>query len=285
MNTQTRYRTLVSHLAKVYAADESARTVALHEGLDEIVAKIQPDGAGAWKQVKADSQRLLKVWMARETRPGDAELAAQILDALDEFATDAAVVAAVAAVIVTPPEPASSAPDVEIVSVVEKPVTVKVEPSPVVKVVAPAPAPAPVAAPVKVPALPTLVVEEKPSTISHVPDDEEGEAVEEEEVQTEDGEAEEEEVVEEEEEEVVEEEVEEEVVEEEVEEEVVEEEEVEATEEEEEGMEVEKKIFRGRAYWLDVKTNKLYTVVGDDDVGDEVGKIVDGRPVFLAAAR
>jgi len=279
MNTQTRYRTLVAHLAKVYAADETARTVALHEGLDEIVAKIQPEGAGAWKQVKADSQRLLKVWMARETRPGDAELAAQILDALDEFATDAAVVAAVAAIVVTPPEPTAATEEVEIVSVVEKPVTIKVEPVsvpvsvpvpvPVVKVVAP------VAAPVKPPALPTLVVEEKPSTISHVLDYEE----EEEEVET----------TEEEEEEVEEEEVEEEVEEEETtEEEEVEEaveEEVTEEEEEEEGMEVEKKIFRGRAYWLDVKTNKLYTVVGDDDVGDEVGKFVEGRPVFLAAAR
>jgi len=48
---------------------------------------------------------------------------------------------------------------------------------------------------------------------------------------------------------------------------------------------VEKKIFRGRAYWLDVNTNKLYAVIGDDDVGNEVGKVVDGRPVFLTATR
>jgi len=266
MNTQTRYRTLVSHLAKVYAADESARTVALHEGLDEIVDKLQPDGAGAWKQVKADSQRLLKVWMARETRPGDVELASQILDALDEFATDAAIVSAVAAVVITPPEP---------LPVAVAPAVAEKKPVPVA--VAPAVAE-------KKP-VPVLVVEEKvippAAVIQHVVDADDDDEAEEETVVEEDAEEEEEtETVEE-----VEEETEEteEVVEPEEEEE--EEEEEEAAEEEEEGMEVEKKIFRGRAYWVDVNTNKLYAVIGDDDVGNEVGKVVDGRPVFLAVSR
>jgi hypothetical protein len=54
----------------------------------------------------------------------------------------------------------------------------------------------------------------------------------------------------------------------------------EAEEEEEEGMEVEKRIIRGRPYWIDINTNKLYTIIGDDDVGDEVGAIFNGKPVF-----
>ena len=279
MNTQTRYRTLVSHLAKVYAADESARTVALHEGLDEIVDKLQPDGAGAWKQVKADSQRLLKVWMARETRPGDVELASQILDALDEFATDAAIVSAVAAVVITPPEPVPIAVAPAVAE--KKPVPVAVAPAVAEKKPVPV-AVAPAVAEKK--PVPVLVVEEKvippAAVIQHVVDADDDEA-EEETVVEEDAEEEEEtETVEE-----VEEETEEteEVVEPEEEEE--EEEEEEAAEEEEEGMEVEKKIFRGRAYWVDVNTNKLYAVIGDDDVGNEVGKVVDGRPVFLAVTR
>ena len=253
INTQTRYRTLVSHLAKVYAAEESARTVALHEGLDEIVAKIQPEEGGAWKQVKADSQRLLKVWMARETRPGDAELASQILDALDEFATDAAIVSAVAAVVVTPPEPTHAA---------EK------KPTPVSIAVAP----------VAVTPVPVLIVEEK--VVAHISKKEEVTVVDDEDEDEDEATItnEDEDEDEGEDEDTGDEEPAEEVVE-------PEEDEEAPAEEEEEGMDVEKKIFRGRAYWMDVNTNTLYAVVGDDDMGDEVGKVVDGRPVFLAATR
>jgi hypothetical protein len=102
---------------------------------------------------------------------------------------------------------------------------------------------------------------------------------------------EEEEVVEEE-EEVVEEDVEETVEEEEEEvEETVEEEEVlepaaeEEAEEEEVGMEVEQVFIRGRAYWLETNTQKLYAIVDEEDVGDEVGAMVNGKPQFLAAAK
>jgi hypothetical protein len=52
--------------------------------------------------------------------------------------------------------------------------------------------------------------------------------------------------------------------------------------EEEEGMEVDKVVIRGRSYWMDTNSKKLYAVVGDDDVGDEVGAIVNGKAVFLA---
>ena len=93
----------------------------------------------------------------------------------------------------------------------------------------------------------------------------------------------EEEVEEEEEEE--EEEVEEEVEEEEVEEEEEEvEEEVEVEEEEEaDGMEVEQVNIRGRTYWIDTNSKKLYANAAGDEVGDEVGAMVNGKPVFLAA--
>ena len=55
-------------------------------------------------------------------------------------------------------------------------------------------------------------------------------------------------------------------------------------EDEEEGMEVEKRRVRGRDYWFEEKTNKLYAVTADDDVGDEVGILMaSGAPVFRNA--
>ena len=107
--------------------------------------------------------------------------------------------------------------------------------------------------------------------------EEEGEA---EEVEEEDAVTEEEEVVEPEEEEATE----EEVADEEATEEGEGEEEETPAEEEPEG--VLKKVFRGRTYWMGETSGTLYTYTGDDeDVGDEVGKVVDGRAVFLTAAR
>lgn len=59
----------------------------------------------------------------------------------------------------------------------------------------------------------------------------------------------------------------------------------EEVEEEEEGMEVEKRKIRGVNYWFEEKTNKLYAIVGDDDVGDEVGILLaNGKPVMLVPA-
>jgi hypothetical protein len=130
------------------------------------------------------------------------------------------------------------------------------------------------------------VVYEKDTTL------EEGEIIEEEEVEEEEEEEEEEEVeVEEEEEEVeieqeeVEEEEEEEeeeeveVEEEEEEVEVEEEEEVEEVEEEEEEV-YEIKIKSKTYYVTNEKNGTIYSVTSDGDIGDEVGKYVDGKPVF-----
>ena len=70
-------------------------------------------------------------------------------------------------------------------------------------------------------------------------------------------------------------------VEEEKEEEEKEEEQEEVEEVEEEALEVEQMFVRGRSYWVDIKTQKLYADV-DEEVGDEVGAIVNGKPVFLS---
>jgi hypothetical protein len=53
-------------------------------------------------------------------------------------------------------------------------------------------------------------------------------------------------------------------------------------EDEESGMNVEQVMIRGRAYWLEVDTKKLYAVVGEDDLGDEIGEMVNGKPRFYA---
>jgi hypothetical protein len=74
--------------------------------------------------------------------------------------------------------------------------------------------------------------------------------------------------------------VEEESVEEEIVEEEIGEEEIEAEEEEEEGLEVEPIMIRGRKYWLG-SDKQIYAVIDDDDVGDAVGEMVDGKPRFF----
>jgi hypothetical protein len=57
----------------------------------------------------------------------------------------------------------------------------------------------------------------------------------------------------------------------------------EEVEEEEEGMEVEVRTIRGKKYWYEAKTKKLYAIVGDDDVGEEVGILLaNGTPVMIA---
>jgi len=47
-------------------------------------------------------------------------------------------------------------------------------------------------------------------------------------------------------------------------------------------MEVEQVTIRGRTYWIDTNSNKLYANAAGDEVGDEVGAMVNGKPVFLA---
>ena len=119
--------------------------------------------------------------------------------------------------------------------------------------------------------------------------EEEEEVVEEEVEEEEEEEVVEEEVEEEEEEEVVEEEVKEEEVEEEEEEEVVEEEqktEIEnKTEVKEQAMEdeeefYEKEISGNKYYVSNEKNSVIYSFEEDEEIGDPVGKYVDGKPVF-----
>lgn len=184
MSAQTRYRTLISNAGAIYSSVEpDVRATLLQKGLDEIVAAVNPVTPEQWSLIMTDSERLLKVWHAKESTDAASQVVTQLMDLLRELA---------------------SAP-------------------------------------------PVLVVSDPPSTppmdrISHIPDptvraiwlgDSDSDAVEEEEV-----------------------------------------------EEEEEGMEVEQMTFRGRTYWHEPSTGKLFAN-NDDEVGDEVGKLVAGRPVFL----
>jgi hypothetical protein len=228
----------------------------MNDGLAAIMIGACPNTNDEWETMSKDVSRLLKVWLIKENDPVAQEIATQIHDMLSEF---------------------------------------KVE------------APSPGAGPLTVP-VPTLIITDPPaavdireiSIIQHVQEDgevvastasvasvevEEEEAeeeVEEEEVVEEEEEAEAEEEEEEAEAEEEEEVVEEEEAEEEEEEEVVEPEAEEEAEEEEEGMEVEQIFIRGRSYWLETNTKKLYAVVDGDDVGDEVGAMLNGKPVFLS---
>lgn len=262
MAAQLRYRTLVHNIGRVYASPAEGRTDLLQAGLDEIVATQRPADAHGWNTVGSDSERLLKVWVAKEGSAAAHEVAAQITDLLYELAEESS--SAVAA----PSGPSlivsDSTPAVDRIAHV-----LPFFSSPV--------APPTSEASSEV----SSIAEDKESVheldmkseVTEVePDVEAAEA--EEEVEAE-GAAVTEEAEEEEEEE--------EEAEEEAEEEVLEPEEAEE-EAEEEGMEVEQIFIRGRAYWHETNTHKLYALVGDDDVGDEVGELVAGKPRFYAKA-
>ena len=259
MSAQQRYRTLIQFLTQIYSAtDKNASTRSMNDGLAAIMVGACPNTNAEWETMSKDVSRLLKVWLIKENDPVAQEIASQIHDMLREFTVDAPVAASPpgafpltvpAPTLIITDTPIPAAVDIREISIIQH----VSEDGDVVASVSSA----------------ASVAEEEEAEV----EEEEVEA-EEEEVEAEEEEVEEEEV-EEEEEEVEEEEVEEE-------EEVVEPEAEEEAEEEEEGMEVEQIFIRGRSYWLETNTKKLYAVVDGDDVGDEVGAMINGKPVFLS---
>jgi len=247
MSAVTRYHTLVTNIGKIYSSNSADL---LQSGLREIAEA----SVGQWDLIKKDSERLLTVWCALEDDSYSRVVVDQIMDILNEFASASTV----NIVLTRPPQPISPSP--------------------------------------------TLVVSEKIAHVSSINMKSESESedeVEEEEdeeekkvvvcsVEKEDEPDEDEDatvdVVEPEEDEEPEEEEEEEAEDDEEpeEEKVVEPDAEEEEVEDEEAMEVEQVTIRGRAYWLDSNTNKLYANAADDEVGDEVGAMVNGKPVFLA---
>jgi hypothetical protein len=211
----------------------------LQTGLDEIVAIVGPNGSESWNTVGTDSERLLKVWVAKESEdPAAIEVAQQLTDILWELSADK--IASEPASPLTPPR-----------------LVIK-EPAAPVNTPAPAAAPADTIRHVQPFSLSTPVaVEIKEVTVveeASVIESDEEESVNQidEAVSV---------AASEDEEEVLEPPVEE--------------------EEEEEGMSVEQITIRGRTYWRDTDTDDLYAVVGEDDVGDKVGQIVNGVARFL----
>ena len=260
MSAQTRYRTLVHNISRVYSSPDAGRTELLQAGIDEIVGVMSPATAPQWRLVQSDTERLLRVWSAKE---GDSAVAKvmtdQIVGLLEELSFAPAPTVTVAVTVpvtdrishVNPTYPSLIVEEFAFMPVLTPPST------PVVTVTK--------ADEDEVASMPASEDEEQDEEedTASVPASEEDAASE--------AEAEAEAEAEEEEEEVVE----------------PEEEEVEEVEEEEEaGMEVEQVMIRGRTYWKDTNTNKLYAVVrgedGEDDVGDEVGVLENGKPRFLA---
>ncbi len=303
MNTHERFLTVVRFLAQIYSAGNSTEsTKVMQESLQTILHGKVPATRMDWHVLGKDVTRILKVWLAKENDPVAQEVANQIADLLQEFDSDPVTPRPTLTVteyvhampdVIQHVQPSQVVVDdegvdatesdsqVEYKEVEEEGVDPELEDDMTAKEVE------------------EEGVEPEFDQISMIPhaaedtrpiveeEEEEVEEVEEEVV---------EEVVEEVEEEVMEEEeveeVEEEVVEEEeeVEEEVEEEEEEEVVEpeeeveEEEEGdaMEVEQITIRGRQYWLETNTKKIYAVVDGDDVGDEVGEMVANKPRFYA---
>ena len=270
MAAQLRYRTLVHNIGRVYASPAEGRTDLLQAGLDEIVATQKPTTATDWNTVGTDSERLLKVWVAKEGGAAAHEAAAQIVDLLYELAaqeekaptsqpiqpslivTDSAV-DRIAHVL--PFFSSAAADDESDISSIAGDKT-------------------------------SIDSREVAEAAAEEEEEEEAAAEEEEEEVVEEDEAEEEAEVEEDEaeEEAEGEDAEEEAEVEDAEEEVLEPEDEAEEEEAEEGMEVEQIFIRGRAYWHETNTHKLYELVGEDDVGDEIGELVAGKPRFYAKA-
>lgn len=288
MNTHERFLTVVRFLAQIYSAGNSTEsTKVMQESLYTILQGKEPISRVDWHILGKDVTRILKVWLAKENDPVAQEVANQIADLLQEFDSDTVTPRPTLTVIeyVHPPvdviqhvhdDGADSHGDtdsqVEYKEVEEEGVEPELEDDMTAKEVEEEGVE---------PELDQISVihHAEDDTIHHVTtqDEEEEEVVDEEVV--------EEEVVEVVEEVVEEEEVdEEEVVEEEVdeEEEVVEPEEEVVEEEESDAMEVEQITIRGRQYWLETNTKKIYAVVDEDDVGDEVGEMVANKPRFYA---
>jgi hypothetical protein len=223
------------------------RTALLQTGLGEIMDAIKPASTTQWGIVKADSERLLTVWSVKEGGDAATAVVAQLRDILQELSSAA-----------TPPISFPVRGPDSITHVQNAPAFSFSFPTRDAFIRAPAPAISPVVVTPPTAEIKSITISAPSLEVEEV----EGEVVEEE--------------VEE-----VEEEVEE--VEEEVEEEKVVEPKPEVEEEEEDdGMEVEQITIRGRTYWIDTGSQKLYANAEGDEVGDEVGALVNGKPVFLA---
>jgi hypothetical protein len=331
MSAQQRYRTLAHYISRVYSAEDGLRTDTMKTGLDEITAVVNPHDSRGWATVGGDSGRLLKVWEAKENNPAAAVVAAQIADLLTELAAE---VPALAGVPTTAGVPILIVQDhiqhVHPFGYHCTPIATRPVPTDEVSSIASSEDSddsASVASSVK----------QVTITASHVVDAEDIEATDDEaEVNHLDEDSDEAEAADEDEEsekasaasvheteedeeasqvkiagkmywlekasqilyaiadgeevgdemgkmvdgkpvfnEVAEADAEEE-------EEVMEPDAESEEEDEESGMNVEQVMIRGRAYWLEVDTKKLYAVVGDDDLGDEIGEMVNGKPRFYA---
>lgn len=274
MSAQLRIRTLITHMGRVYSAHADERTQIATTAIDDIVVKLNPLTPEQWVHAEHDVRRILNVWRESEGRtPAAMEFASNILSAFTEAAAATAAGAVAAALqheVVTLPEleiTEKPAPEVRLLTLSlpqpvfdedadedededeeEEEVEVEEEEDEDEEEAEPEPAPvkklpAPAPAPAPVAEVDSLADGDEEGADAEAEDNDE-EAIVEPEAEA-DADAEE--------------------------------------EVEEEGMEVEKRTIRGRDYWIDINTNKLYAVADDDEVGDEVGAVINGRPVFVTA--
>lgn len=82
MSAQQRYRILVPYLTGLYSSDPKGRLDMLRDGL----LALSECSGGDWAIIRADAERLLRVWSCRENNdPTAREIASQILGALGDF--------------------------------------------------------------------------------------------------------------------------------------------------------------------------------------------------------
>jgi hypothetical protein len=283
MSAQLRYRTLARNIGQIYASPKEGRTNLLQSGLDEIVTVINPNSTSAWNVVGADSERLLKVWVAKEADPAADEVANQLTDLLWELSMEDKVAPAPALELKEIPSLAAVAAlsdqikhinlsgdddDDEVEVEVEETAShqssemeVEVEeeeedapPPPPVKAAAAKPvevAAKPAAKPVEAAPKPVEVAAKSAPAVAPKPVEAAPKPVAKAPVAEPEPES--------------------------------EEEVVEPEEEDEEESDYDYIHIRGRPYWLDRETQKIHAAVGaDEELGDEVGEMVEGKPKFYA---
>ena len=245
MSAQARYMTILKNTTSIYAANSENRTALLHTGLNEIVVGISPTCPNDWSKVRTDSQILLTIWTTKEANSAALEVQNQLMTFLESQ--------------ISIPSPTLHISETR----VDK-IHYEYEYDDVHEKIH------------KVGFPPVVVVEKEDD--ERLPQDEEEEADDDAEVDDEVAEAEADDAE-------VDDEVEADEVDADEAEAEAEADEAEADaeaeeEEDDDGVEVNLITIRNRKYWLD-SDNKLYANAEGDEVGEEVGAMINGKPVFL----
>jgi predicted nucleic acid-binding Zn-ribbon protein len=287
MNSQQRYRTLISSIGKIYSADDTkTRSSLLESSLFSVMENINPHTDVGWSVVCSDSERILKVWETLEETPAAQVVVEQFKDILKEFGRveceqvtedddmSGCAIQQIVAPQITPPSPALSHRSILETPSVHRQNTPSVSAigTPILSAInnqTSVSTPRVASAPTSVTATPVLmgmttvnIAKEQDLPIVSELIEAEAEAEAPIQAPSVSNKMEIDDIVEPEGTEDA--------------------GAVDAEEEEEEGAELETILIRGKTYYHDPGSGALYNILEDDDVGDEVGVMKDKKVQFFA---